>query len=160
MTRELLAAYLATDYIVDLGRAGEATVRVGLTLEPALKARLAAHEPWVYLTAENPGSRCLSPEANAARRRRLRARVLSRYPRTRPGEGRGEDGRWRPERSLWIPGIGLREGLGLAGEFGQLAVVAGRRGGRARLVLVPPRLRTGGEPAGGDPSLRPDRDRD
>jgi hypothetical protein len=95
---------------------------------PEADRLLGAADSWAFLSACNPGSIPLADAENAARTAALRARIGDAIP----GEGRDAD--WA-EASFWFAAP-LAVALDLACEFGQLALVAGDRGGPARLVVV------------------------
>jgi hypothetical protein len=128
------AAYRATSYFVD-GPNGRFAVRVGRP--PAqLDALLAAHgvETWMIITAFNPGSVPTPSIRNEARQRDLETVVAESGRPFFRGEGQGDDGAWAPETSLLVLGVSSGEAVALARDFGQLAVVFGKRGGAARLL--------------------------
>jgi hypothetical protein len=126
---ELERAFRATAYAADGIR-----LRVG-ALHPALDARLAALglNEYAYLTAWNPGARERPEPENRAAQERLRAR-LARFA-VLEGAAEGDDGSWS-EPSFLALGIARGEAITIAGEFGQAAIVMGRRGGVPELVWV------------------------
>jgi hypothetical protein len=137
--REAWRAYERTRFCVDDGKrricfmAGSQSRRLDSLLE-----RHAA-DRWAFITAWNPASELLTPAENHARQARLRTAVAS-YSML-PGEGIGKDPAWTPEESLLVLNISRREAIRLGRQFGQLAIVAGRRGSKSRLVSCakPPR---------------------
>ena len=129
----LLAAYVATSYIVDTPNR-RTVLRVGQrnrVFEHLL--RRCRVRSWAFVSGCNPSSRRLSRWRNAARASRL-ARITKAWGlRTLPGEGVADDPDWGAEVSLLILGITPARALRLARQFGQYAVVVGRRGDLARL---------------------------
>jgi len=123
-------AYRATTY-----RAGPLRLRVG-ERSAALDAMLAERgaDEWAYLTAWNPGSQPCPEAENRAAQGRLLERLAA-WP-TLAGESRGDDASWPAEPSVLVLGIGRGEAMALAREFGQAAILAGRRSGAAELVWV------------------------
>jgi hypothetical protein len=107
---------------------------------PRLQALLRRHEAaqWAFLTAWNPASVELGPSENAARQDAMKRALVSAGYRWLPGEGIGDDPAWKPEESLLVLGISAGKAVALGREFGQLAVVVGRRDGPARLVPCAP----------------------
>lgn len=131
------AAYAATSYRVDAGPRGRFAIRIGEP-SPGLDALLAAAgvETWAFVTAANPGSVRLADADNAARMARLLEAVRGRRLVHYPGTGTGDDRTWPAEPSLLVLGLDTAEAVALARRFGQVAIVAGRRGGVAGLVWV------------------------
>jgi len=131
----LKEAYEATDY-----RVGDLfTIRCGALSAP-LDALLTdhGHEHWAYITACNPGSLHLDAAENRRRMADLARRITCLGLPTLEGEGVGEGNDWPPEPSLLILGIGQTAAVELGREFGQVAIVIGRRGEPARLCFCPP----------------------
>ena len=136
-------AYEATDY-----RVGDRfTIRCGALSAP-LDALLTdhGHDHWAYITACNPGSLPLGAAENRRRMADLARRIACLGLPMLEGEGVGDGDDWPPEPSLLVLGIGQKAAVELGREFGQVAIVIGRRGEPARLCfcLSPPR-RTAGE---------------
>jgi len=134
--REALeAAYRRTLYRVAVPGRGPLDLRVGRRSRrlDRLLAALGCRD-WAFVTAWNPGSRSLPAWRNALRSRRL-ARALERLGYcTLLGLGVADDDRWRSEVSLLVVGMPAARALRIARLFGQNAIVAGRRGGDARLL--------------------------
>lgn len=137
---ELEQAYRATAYEA-LGLGTTLDLRVGRA-HPELDALLEAtgRRSWAFLTAWNPGSQSLSQEENEERQGALTA-LLAATPGEGdepalllPGRGRGLAGDWPPEESVLALGLPVLTALDLARRFGQNALLAGQRGGTARLV--------------------------
>lgn len=131
----LKKAYETTDY-----RVGDVfTIRCGETTPP-LDDLLSAggHDSWAFLTAWNPGSIRHDDADNRRRMIDLSARIALLGLATLEGEGVGTEGEWPPEPSLLVLGLGVPEALALGREYGQVAIVVGRRGEPARLVFCTP----------------------
>jgi hypothetical protein len=126
----LEAAYLATDYRVEDAPTGPFVIRIGKAIP-----ELAGFE-WAFVTACNPSSVRLSNAENAHRMAELEAAVREGGWRYYRGSGVGRDGKWPPEPSLLIVGIGEAEALDLARRFRQNAIVVSGADSVARLVWV------------------------
>jgi hypothetical protein len=126
--------FCATD---DDGR--EVCFRVGsksARLESLLRRHGAA--TWAFITAWNPASVELSAAENEARQRQLQRELDAAGFKWLPGVGRGDDPAWTPEESVLALGIARAKAVALGRAFGQLAIVAGRRGAPGRLVSCAP----------------------
>lgn len=88
---------------------------------------------WVFITACNPRSEQAVPEVNRGRMQELLNELADRSH--WPGLGVGPDGDWFPEFSVCVA-LSATEGLALARKYDQLAIVAGKIGGEARLMWV------------------------
>jgi len=123
---QLFRAYRASCYF-----AGSHAVRIGHRA-PALDALLRSWRAaeGVFIAAGNPFSRRMPPGWNARRHAALRDRLRG-LPYV---EGRGGAKRWW-EAHCFI-GISVSRGKPLARLFRQNAMVALRRGGKARLTWV------------------------
>lgn len=143
--RETLeAAYLRTVYRVATPDGGGLDLRIGercRALDRLLAAR--ACRRWAFVTAWNPGSEPFPIWRNAARSRHL-AHALGRLGyRFLPGLGVPGEGSWKPEVSLLVLGMPVARALRIGRQFGQNAIVAGRRGGASALFwcrAIPGRL--------------------
>ena len=130
---DLLEAYRKTRY--------EAQTPVGTIVlrhgehSPELDRLLDARFPdWTFITAWNPGSNPrLSIDENRRRQQELEAALSPRY-RIFKGKGVGDDGRWPAEESVLVLGISREEALRFGRQFGQRAIVTGRRGEPADVV--------------------------
>ena len=91
-------------------------------------------EEYAYLTAWNPGSQKLSDAENRERQDKLKARLKGKHPMVE-GVATADDGAWS-EESVLVLGIPRADALALAREFGQAALLAGRKGGAPELVWV------------------------
>jgi hypothetical protein len=130
---DLLEAYRRTRYQAQTP-GGRIVLRHG-EHSPALDRLLDAGSPgWAFITAWNPGSNPrLSLDENRRRQKDLEA-ALSQHYRIFGGEGVGDDGRWPAEESVLVLGISREEALAIGRQFGQFAIVAGRRGEPAEVV--------------------------
>lgn len=135
---DLERAYRATSYWVDED-AGRFTIRCDEPC-PALDRLLAdaGATNWAFLTAWNPRSTLLTPEENLARQWRLEDAVGRGGWTWHRGAGVADRGGWPAEPSLLVLGITLAEAKALGRAFGQHAILAGARGGPARLVWLTP----------------------
>ena len=130
---DLLAAYTATDFVVFDG--GERwALHVGVA-SPRIDALLDHHGATcaTVVTAFNPRSRVLAPDANLARHLALVRLLEERGLAFLYGEGRDPSGEWMPETECVVFGISLAEGLEIARRFDQNAVVFIERGKAPRL---------------------------
>jgi hypothetical protein len=130
---DLLAAYAATDFVVFEGDERWA-LHVGVA-SPRVDALLDRHgaNRATIVTAFNPRSRVLAPDANAARHRDLVRLLEERGSSFLYGEGRDPGGYWTPETECIVFDISLAEGLEIARRFDQNAVVFIERGKAPRL---------------------------
>jgi len=135
MDKQLLDAYLGSEYRVRLARGGAAVIRVGQPLPPALDA-VAGDREWGFLTAWNPGSQPQPAPVNRAAERRLLAdaRALAGVT-VHPAYGVGTDG-WR-EPSFWLLGIQRAQLAELGQRYRQRAWLYGANRGPAQLCLSP-----------------------
>ena len=128
----LEAAYHATTYRVFSPpieiRTGTVSAAVDLLL-----AQYGATE-WVFISAWNPMSVEQSPAENETAHQQLLEAVTV-YPHFE-GAGVGDDGLWEPERSLLIVGVSFEKAVELGRLFRQQAIVWGRVGEMARLVML------------------------
>jgi hypothetical protein len=133
---ELLAAYTATDFVVFDG-AEQWVLHVGAA-SPRVDALLDRHDAIraTVVTAFNPRSRVLMPDANTARHRALVRLLEERRMPFLLGEGRDPSGAWSPETECIVFGISLAEGLEIARRFDQNAVVFIERGMAPRLEFT------------------------
>jgi hypothetical protein len=130
---ELLAAYTATDFVVFEGDERWA-LHVGVA-SPRIDALLDRHgaASATIVTAFNPRSQVLAPDANQTRHRALVRLLEGRRLPFLYGEGRDPSGQWTPETECIVFGISLAEGLEIARRFDQNAVVFIERGKAPRL---------------------------
>jgi hypothetical protein len=127
-------AYRRTTYTAWTS-AGEIHIHPGLP-SPALDALLDERgaDQWAYVTACNPGSQLLSSDENVRRQQALLEAVQHRGLPVFGGESVLDPAAWPPEPSLLILGMPPNEARSLGRRFGQLAIVAGRRGEPAALI--------------------------
>lgn len=109
-------------------RVGSASVRLRRLLD-----RYGASK-WAFLTACNPASRPLQANENRARQNAMLEQLLSAGYRCLPAEGRGGDASWPAEESVLALDIPERIARRIGRQYGQLAIVAGRRASPSRLV--------------------------
>lgn len=131
----LAKAYARTTYRVFAPGARPVDLHSG-EASRGLDRLLARHgaRDWVFVTAWNPASAALPRWRNARRQRRL-LRVLRRMGCVAwPGLGIPGSAGWVAEESVLVPGMARARGLRIARQFGQSAILAGRRGKRATLV--------------------------
>ena len=88
----------------------------------------------MFITAWNPESRALGRRENDRRQAMLAAEVMRLGLASVTGRGQSPDWSWPAEESLLVLGLSKKAGREMGRRFGQFAIVAGRRGGRARLV--------------------------
>jgi hypothetical protein len=128
-------AYRRTSYVASVGTQ-KLELRIGAST-PALDALLRARgvSCWAFVSASNPHATRLSDAENAARFAALVRAVESGGFAYFPGQGVGDDGSWPPEESLLVLGMSEAAAVALARRFAQEAIVVGRSGAAARLVL-------------------------
>ena len=141
---ELWEAYRRTTFEAQT-KDGEILVQIRVgEICPELDALLVEQglDCWVFITAWNPGPQRPGKQVNEERNLALNADLESLQGKhsTFRGVGRGEDPNWEPEESFLVLGVELAEGIRLGQKYRQAAIVAGERGGAARLVDC----RTGG----------------
>jgi hypothetical protein len=134
---ELAAAYEATEFWVEDAPGGRFRICCDEGC-PELDRLLADQglAEWAYVTACNPGSELLAEDENDLRMRDLGQRLSGHACVTFRGSGVGTRGDWPPEPSLLVLGIDEASARKLGAEFGQKAMVVGRRGEPARLAWV------------------------
>lgn len=137
MDKALVEAFESTDYLVCVGVAEWATIRIRQALPAPLQA-IVDERDWGFITAWNPRSEPRDWAGNVTAQHELLA-ALRDCPETRaihPGIGIGADG-WH-EPSLFVVGPGCATLDHLAGEHGQIAYVHGRGHEIARLRWLRP----------------------
>ena len=135
---ELDRAYRATTYRVYVA-GGEIDIRIGersAALDGLLEERRASS--WAFITAWNPGSRALAEDENAKRQAELLALLRERGFERLEGSGIPARADWQPEESVLVLDVDRDDAVGIARQFGQVAIVAGERGGAAALVYCDP----------------------
>jgi len=136
MTQELFEAFCQTTYYANTPR-GRLAIRIGQCVAD-LDLLLADYgcRAWAYLTAYNPRSKRLSDEENQRRQARLESELRAGGWTYCSGEGVGIGGDWPPEMSMLVLGIDEATAKQLAEAFEQNAIVVGRLGKPAELVLL------------------------
>lgn len=131
---ELVLAYRRTAYVADTSD-GKITIRIGSgsALLDHVLAEHHAHE-WAYLSASNPGSKKQNTAENNRRFHDLQAALQDKGKEFFTGYSRADGASWPDEKSALVIGISLNEALEIGRSFGQLALVSGVRGGRAKLI--------------------------
>jgi hypothetical protein len=132
ISNELLQAYLNTTYQLD---DLNIKIRIG-QIDERLEGFLEEHgcNEWAFITAYNPRSVELSDDENSKRHQELKKDVscLTFFE----GQGVGEDPTWKPERSLLILGLSRQSAKELGLKYGQNAVVIGKKGISAELLII------------------------
>ena len=133
-TDELWNAYLATKYRAST-TIGEITIQIDKP-HPELDLLLENHcvEQWAFITAWNPFSQELSLEENTVRHEQLVGKVRELGYIAFEGAGIPENTNWQPETSLLILGVGENMAIDVGIEFGQNAIVLGKKGTNAQLI--------------------------
>ena len=131
---EMERHYRSTTYWARTPR-GAIPLRIDLG-SAALAALLAEYgaDDWAFLTAWNPGSVPAGAESNRAAQRRLLQRLRECAAVVFPGRGVPDGVAWEPEQSWLALDLSPERALALGGEFGQIAILAGRGGAPARLL--------------------------
>jgi hypothetical protein len=137
----LMEAYRTTRYVVRphaTTGGHELVLRVG-ALHPVLDAALAkrGHREWSFLTAWNPGSRQRGEDENRRAQERLVSQLVAGGWVVAAAIGEAEDGSWS-EQSLFVPGLPRAEAERFGCAYGQVAVLVGRTGAPAELLLCEP----------------------
>jgi hypothetical protein len=119
----LLAAYAATDYVVN-GVEPAFVLRVG---QPSTPLR-TLHEQYgiscsAFLTAWNPGSSIRANELNQSAQSELETTLRARGFTLIPGVGVDPDGNWPAEQSVLVLGVAREEAEQLGREYGQNAIL-------------------------------------
>jgi len=132
--QHLLEAYLATTYEVKhLGL----QIKIG---EPNqyLEEFLVDNNifSWAFISAWNPHSKTVSEEENENRHAKLVKAVAARKFSSSEGYGVPASEKWMAEKSLLILGMSRREAIFFGKMMEQNAVVWGRLGGVAELVVT------------------------
>ena len=136
MHADLLDAYRRTEYRVSDG--GFAfTIRVDESSD-ALRTCHAAFgvDCSTYITAWNPRSQPTSRAVNEAAMERLDGAIAARGWFVLHGIGVDPAGTWAGEPSFLVLGLDARDGVALAREFGQNAIICAAADAIPRLVVV------------------------
>jgi hypothetical protein len=128
-------AYASTDYCVVGGGRRPVCFRIGgrSAQLDALLDRFGSRS-WAFMTAWNPSSQPMARDENDRRQTRLVSELTAAGYRCLLGEGRNADASWPPEESVFVLDIGAAAARAIGHRYGQLAIVAGRRGVSSRLV--------------------------
>lgn len=138
LTKELLAAFRATRYEVDLP-ARRVQLQVDTPCE-ALRQWMQAegHLCAALITAHNPGARRCDPAANHAAQQRLHCVLQEHGLAFRSGCNRDPQQHWPEEDSVLVAGLPLAQAMRLAVQFGQLAILWCDTSGVPQLHLATP----------------------
>lgn len=104
-----------------------------LTITAGLPARKAIG--WGIVTAHNPGV-LLSEAQNELRQRSLHERIVASGWRCVVSSNVADGGLWPVEPSYFVLPVDAQQMAALGREFGQLAVVVGRRGSAPELLWI------------------------
>ena len=123
VSNDKIQAYLATDYGLHAGQ-HELILNIGIRCD-LLSALLKIHSVvcGAFITAFNPRGTLQSDQDNEQAHRLLTSRIATLKLDTVEGAGRGTDGRWPAEKSLFVLGISLTEARTIGIEFDQDAIV-------------------------------------
>lgn len=130
--QELIDAYNATRFTVFEPSITIKTESVNESLDSLLEQYEC--DQWAYITSVNPFSETHTDVENEHSFESLKNDV-SDYQ-SFIGEGVGTDPAWKPEVSLLILGISKTEAKRLGNKYGQNAIVYGKAGKKAELVLL------------------------
>ena len=136
MQSGLVLAYRATDYVAHSG-SRVFIIRIGhhsLVID-GLFTRMNA-KSGAFITAWNPFSKSLSLGASEFWNRDLKRYLIVRGFSFVDGEGRGRDGEWPPEPSIFAFGISRTEASAIGRRYRQNAIVYVRLGRPAELVML------------------------
>ena len=135
--RALLFEAFRNTTFVAFGVEGEIPIVVGeacAAVDWGLETH-SVHE-WAFITAFNPDGEALPSQENQSAHARLASELGALGVEVLPGEGRGDVGDWPPEPSFLVLGISEAEAAALGRRYGQAAIVVGRRGEEARLLVL------------------------
>lgn len=96
----------------------------------------AGEQHWVWVTADNPGAVLDGAERNAAAQSVLLARLARWGLNVMPMSAVADAGDWPVEYGYLCCGVGVSKARRIGREFGQLAVLAGTRKGRVRIIWL------------------------
>jgi hypothetical protein len=136
MDEALKRAYEASIYSARVDE-GDVRIKIGAVsaeLERALERN--GVKTWAYVTAWNPQGKTLPPDLNEQRQEQLRTALARGGFEYAEGESEPADPNEMPECSVLVFGISEKDAVGLAREFDQLAIVAGKAGQPAKLIEV------------------------
>lgn len=131
----LIAAYLATDYVV--AASPPFVLRVGRhSAELDRLMHLQGVDCAAFVTAWNPGSVRVPEDQNLATQERLERELRAAGYTLIPGEGRDPAGHWPGEPSVLVLGLSRSRAVDIGRVYRQHAVVWVRCGTAVELVLV------------------------
>lgn len=131
----LIAAYLATDYVVAVSP--PFVLRVGsCSVELDRLMRLHGVDCAAFVTAWNPGSVRIAHDENRAAQERLESMLSTAGYTLIPGEGRDPAGHWPGEPSVLVLGLPRSAAVDTGRAYRQHAVLWVRCGATVELVLV------------------------
>ena len=130
--RSFIEAYKTTKYMVFNPAIQIEVGKVSDELNLLLNKYNASE--WAFITAWNPYSRILSDQENEVRFSSLLndIGIYAFYE----GEGVGSDPKWLPEKSALIIGILFNDAIALGNKYEQNAIVVGKIGEPAKLVML------------------------
>ncbi len=134
----LLRAYFATCYRVS-AKHRQIDIRIGRTVPEIgtlIRGRTQAKRPWYYISAFNPESRMLDAAENRQRHQHFLQWLDEHGYRHWPGRAVADDGQWPDETGLLIAGGDMELARFARDELQQYALVWGRHGQAARLLLL------------------------
>jgi hypothetical protein len=136
-------AYLHTTYYLEAGN-DVLPLRIGKT-DAQMDRLLESHgcTTWAFVSAWNPMSQPAPRAKNEAAHQCLVSTVEAQGWPYYAGHGTGDRSDWPAEPGLFIFGIPPQAALALGRAFGQLAIVAGVRGGAPELQFCTPQSHTG-----------------
>ncbi len=135
-SKQLLNDYLQTDYIVN-DRGQQFVINIGKKSETLLELyKFNKLATCTFITAYNPGGQLATEKANQEYQRQLTSYLDSRETLYFNGEGKGRDNQWPAEPSLCVLGLTCGEAIGLAIQFGQLAIVWASENAIPKIILT------------------------
>lgn len=129
-------AFIETDYIIEdsLFLDEPYIINIGNN-HNKLDEKIHEGESWAFITAWNPLPEILSYQENQKRNQELEKVLKQEDYKVFAGYGIAKNGLWK-EASLFVISIGRNEAIDLGKQFGQLAIVVGKYGGKAELVMI------------------------
>jgi hypothetical protein len=138
LPEDIKAAYLKTDYSFTDG-AQEIIIRLDESNSDLLDyLKLKQISNWAFITAWNPYSNAQTNEYNRGQQDELLHRLKG-Y-KVCMGEGKGRDGLWPAEQSVFVAGISREDAKFLGSDFGQYAILVSSENGEPELLPCPPML--------------------
>lgn len=127
----LMPLYVKANYMVFFP---EATVVLRVGLVPAIPRQWQGD--WAWLTAVNPGSRCLSQQENSQRLTTLHEHLNQGDFEWFPALSSDPEGGWPDEPGCWVRHLSLAEGVRLARQYEQNAILTGQLHGAVELHWI------------------------